>query len=464
MSHMTPELALLSRTIDPAVLGQRIKSARLAAGLTQKELAGDEVSKGYISRIEDGLRRPSTQSLLYMARTLSTTVEALLLDQDPSTAEAELRLALDHAELALLSGDAHQALDRAVEVEARVAGGHDAARLALLIVDARYLRAASLEALGQLNAAIDLLELVTARPEPTVRWVKAIIALCRCHKEQGRFAQAIEVGERAAPFISELGLAGLTESIQLTVSVAGAHMKRGDLDEAVRICARAVDAAELVNSAVAKASAYWNASLIEGRRGAHQAALTLAQRALASFEEGEDVRNIGRLRTQVASMQLRTSPPDLDGALERLRMAETELAWSSASPQDKADHQLVLARARFLSNDTESAIAALEQAEEILGDSAPLLRAEALTLRGRVALATGDVLEARTQYTRAVHELSSVGSDRDAAQLWFELAGLLDQSGDRDGALEAYRSAAAATGLSPAAADAVPMTLQSPSR
>ena len=172
MSHVTPDLALLSRTIDPTVLGQRVKSARLAARLTQKELAGEEMSKGYISRIEDGLRRPSVPALEHIARVLATSVESLLVEQIEPTAEAAMRLALDHAELSLLAGDAQKALDQAIEVETQLTASGDAVRLPLLVVDARYVRAAALEALGNLNAAIELLEVITAQAEPTVRWVR----------------------------------------------------------------------------------------------------------------------------------------------------------------------------------------------------------------------------------------------------------------------------------------------------
>lgn len=448
MCHMEPELALATRTIDSTLLGQRIKSARLAAGLTQRQLAGDGLTAGYVSRIEDGSRRPSVSDLERMAEMIGTTLAALVAQPEPAD-QPQLRLRLDHAELALLSGDCQRAFDEAVEAEAEIERRalEGAAGDPVLLVDARFIRAAALEGLGRLNDAVRLLEDITSQPEPSVRWVKALIALCRCHKEQGNLNEAIAVGDRVTPLISDLGLDGLTESIQLSVSVAGAYMKRGDLDCAMRLCDRAVAAAEKVGSPIAKASAYWNASLVEGRRGAHQSALTLAQRALASFEEGEDFRNIGRLRTQVAAMQLRNDPPDPEGALRRLEVAEQELSWSSASPMDKADHFLVRARAIFLTGDTIQAERSLSTAEELLGDSAPLLRAEAEALRGRIAISGREVDEARRHYAAAVHLLTGVGSDRDAAQLWFELAGLLDRAGDRDGALDAYRSAAAVTGF-----------------
>ena len=43
--------------------------------------------------------------------------------------------------------------------------------------------------------------------------------------------------------------------------------------------------------------------------------------------------------------------------------------------------------------------------------------------------------------------LTGAGADRGAAQLWFELADLLEDVGDVEAAREAYRSAAASTGL-----------------
>ena len=60
-------------------------------------------------------------------------------------------------------------------------------------------------------------------------------------------------------------------------------------------------------------------------------------------------------------------------------------------------------------------------------------------------------------YREAVMLLTSVGADRDAADLWFELAGLLEAVGELDAARDAYRSAAASTGLR--ARTAIPMTV-----
>ena len=47
----------------------------------------------------------------------------------------------------------------------------------------------------------------------------------------------------------------------------------------------------------------------------------------------------------------------------------------------------------------------------------------------------------------AVSILTSIGFDRAAAQTWFELGGLLEEVGEFDAARDAYRSAAASSGL-----------------
>ena len=100
---MSPELAHQLTALDPAVLGGRIKAARIAAGLTQPELAGTDASVAYLSRIESGQRRPNTELLGTLATRLGVTLEYLAYGQDWEDA-SRLELQLDHAELSLAGG------------------------------------------------------------------------------------------------------------------------------------------------------------------------------------------------------------------------------------------------------------------------------------------------------------------------------------------------------------------------
>src|ERR1044072_996776 len=96
------------RKIDPAVLGQRLRAARVAKGMTQTDLAGADVSVGYVSRIEAGQRRPNLQVLTDLCIRLGTPVEQLLMGVAPQELE-QINLNLDFAELSLESGEAQAA-------------------------------------------------------------------------------------------------------------------------------------------------------------------------------------------------------------------------------------------------------------------------------------------------------------------------------------------------------------------
>lgn len=62
---------------DPVAVGRRLKEARLAADLSQRELSFPGCSGAYISRLEAGDRVPSLQLLRKLARKLSIDEEFL---------------------------------------------------------------------------------------------------------------------------------------------------------------------------------------------------------------------------------------------------------------------------------------------------------------------------------------------------------------------------------------------------
>ena len=439
---MDTHLADLSKSIDPAILGRRLRNARIAAGLTQSQAGGEDASTPYISRIESGHRRPDLHLLERIAARLGTTAEALLLGVTGDR-RAELQLALDYAELALGSGNPRDAILRADEV---IAGCADT-QLTELDRAARSVRAMALEAHGELEAAILALEEIVSGETRDLIWLRALVALSRCYREVGDFNQAIEVGAAALEKIDKHGLRGVDEAVQLAVTVAAAHFERGDVRLATRLCREAIEDAEKFNSPNARASAYWNASIVASEQRDIATALPLASKALAILEAGEDSRNLGRLRTQFGVLQLHLDPPEPLQAQQTLEQARRELEWSSASPLDQADNQLARAKAAFMLGDDLTALAQASETFRAVGDQSPLLAADARVLEGQVAARQGRTDEARSAYMHAILLLSGVGADRGAAQLWFDLGGLLDELGESDAARDAYRRAAASTGL-----------------
>jgi transcriptional regulator with XRE-family HTH domain/TolA-binding protein len=407
----------------------------VAKGWTQTQLAGGDISVGYVSRIESGQRRPNSSTLDDLAGRLGVPVEHLLRGVTAREYD-EIKLTLDFAELSLETGQHLEAESRAREAVDRATVASQEA----LVYRGRFLIARALEGQGNLDDAILELENLVRPGEGGLLRIKSAIAMVRCLKVSGDLNRAIEVGEHVMASLAGSHIESCDEAVQLS-------FHRGDTGHAIRMCRKAIVKAEALDSPVARASAYWNASNFEAQRGSVANAVPLAARALALLGEGQDARNLARLRANLGRMQLELDPPEVPEALRNLEQAAEELVWSSASIADIADANVYIARAHYLEGDL---VRADEMCAEIIAtvkDESPLLTAEAQSLSGQVAAARGDSEGAARAYRRAVFTLTSIGADKRAAQLWFELADLLEDVGDVQAARDAYRSAAAASGL-----------------
>ncbi len=439
---MDARQADLLRKIDPAVLGHRLRAARVAKAMTQTDLAGAEVSVGYVSRIESGHRRPNLQVLTDLCARLGTPVEQLLMGVAPQELE-QIKLNLDFAELALESGQATTA-----ELQARDAVEQaEAASLKELVYRGRFLIARALESQGMVDDAIIELETLLSPRVGNVLQIKVGIALSRCYRESGDFSKAVEVGEMILEHLADTPLDASDEAVQMAVTLAAAYFERGDTSQAVRVCRKAITKAETLDSPIARASAYWNASAFEAQQGAVRDAIPLAERALALLSEGKDARNLAGLRTHLGIMQLRMDPPQIGEAQRNLQQAAEEFQWSGAGPVEIGRNELAQARAHYLKGDIETAEIMSTRVHENVHALSPLTAADAKSLEGQVHASRGDIEAALLAYRESVLMLTSLGSDRQAAEMWFELAGLLEDVNENDAARDAYRSAAAASGI-----------------
>lgn len=92
-------------------LGEKLKAARLEAGLSQRQLCGDTVTRNMLSQIESSKARPSMDTLLILANRLGKPVSWFL----------EESTALDRAVAAFENGQYKAALS---ELENCAADGH----------------------------------------------------------------------------------------------------------------------------------------------------------------------------------------------------------------------------------------------------------------------------------------------------------------------------------------------------
>lgn len=74
-------------------LGQRLKQARLEAGLSQRQLCGDEITRNMLSQIENGSAKPSMTTLQYLADRLGKPVSFFLEENTASPNQPRMEAA-----------------------------------------------------------------------------------------------------------------------------------------------------------------------------------------------------------------------------------------------------------------------------------------------------------------------------------------------------------------------------------
>lgn len=124
-------------------LGQKIRTIRQQLSLSQQQLAGAELTRAFISLVEQDKCQPSTQSLQILARRLDKPIEYFLEKQDNDEVEA--------IDLLLLASD--RALE-AGDVSAAIRSASSAVRLSERIEN-RHLQLRALRALASIYASAD---------------------------------------------------------------------------------------------------------------------------------------------------------------------------------------------------------------------------------------------------------------------------------------------------------------------
>ena len=177
-------------------------------------------------------------------------------------------------------------------------------------------------------------------------------------------------------------------------------------------------------------------------------ALPMAERALALLSEGSDSRNVARLRSMLANLQLAGDPPRAGR-----RRGEPGARGRRAPRLQRA------ARSTWLATRCRARVCSLLRGDATRrrrpGDARPTDEGRAwrrcsppTPCRCRARRCTCSATRQRVdRYRAAVLVLTGIGADRSAARLWFDLGTLLEASGETAAALDAFRRAAASTGL-----------------
>ena len=379
-------------------LGERVRSARRDAGLSQAQLAGDELTKGFISQIESGLVRPSIRSLQHIASTLGRPLDYFIADeplaatkrvtfhrlaaeaaserQDWPTAEQEsiagLAVAADASEratflrlqasAALNQGRREEAFDRVTEGLAML----DVTKQPLDVARLLYVRGLAYGDAGQLVASTEAFETVRDIVEryeilePRLR-ARVAVALGTTYRRLGRTTKAIASYEMAlatASRANELKLAA-----QGFMGIAVSHYDAGDLDAAISSYERALALFERISDTSFELHVRQSLASIHFQQGHVAQARDLADRTIARAAEVGD-EHWGAV-AQVVRARVLLSEGDAVEAKRIARQAERVLA-TVGDPIQRAHALRVVAAASEARAETADADRAFKQAIELL--------------------------------------------------------------------------------------------------
>lgn len=436
-------MAASTGTAGPGGVAARLREVRLRAGLSQGDVAGTELSASYVSLLESGRRNATPATLEILATRLGCTADYLARGQDADQTD-RLRLALSYADLALRNGEPGDALTQLDAMTESHSGLADED-----VLHVRRLRAQALEGLGELEEALREIEDLRREAEEARRYdehLRLTVDAVRCYQEVGDVAYALDVGEAALATVHQWGLAGTETHAELASTVLGAYYERGDLVRAQRMATEVLGALGETGPATARAAVYWNASLLAEQRDDLPAALMLAERALAVYAEGDDVRALARLRVAYGWLLLRCMPARPEDARRELTVSRAALV-DVGSEVDFAYCDTELSRCELLLGRPGYALSLADSALTRLGSEPRLERADTSLVRARALLALDRRDEAVAVYREAASTLSGLELNRHAASAWRELADAFAQLGLLKDATLAYQQALTDAGV-----------------
>jgi tetratricopeptide (TPR) repeat protein len=412
---------------DPRAVGERLRSARERAGMSQRQLSFPGCSPAYISRIESGDRIPSLQLLRELGRRLGVTEDYLATGTEHGP--SELSAALVEAEVALRLDD----LDHAEGLYTRLLEnttsdlirGHVHAGLGQLA----YRR-------GQPRAAISEFERALEHYDGSeVEHADLAESLGRAYAMVGRVSSAIALFERSLEAAEERD--DELERIRFQLLLGHALIDSGDFARAEEVLARAKAFGRESQNPSLRASLHWTQSRFHAERNEPEPAARYARRALEALRLTEDTYRTARAHQLLAHIELDRGRAE--DALELLQEG-WPLLESSPNALERAQYRLEEARALAKLGRRDEAAALAMQIAGIIADAAPEDAARSYTVLADVYEDLGERARALEVYELAA-EILARNPNRYLVETYTRMAALLEAEGRTAEAYERMKQA-----------------------
>jgi tetratricopeptide (TPR) repeat protein len=432
----------LSQASKPAALrlGERLRQLRVAAGLTQSELAGERFSKEYVSQIERGKTRPTGDTVAWLASRLDT--DAGYLAHGVSTDErGRVEATLTRAEALVEAHRYEEAVAEFEQVRPAVAATGAKELEARLLSGEAWARMQQ----GELRESLELLTrartVVEGEPFSDLDRGEVLYRLGVCRYKLssistaiGLFNEAYTIAER-----SELPCDLLRSNILGWRSRC--HRRQRDWAAAREDVERALELAEGLNTRRAAAEVYYQASLVAEREGHWVLARSYAERAKTFYEELADRVNVGRLLNNLGGLTYLLGKPE--EAVEYLKDA-FRVALETGSEPDAAHVVTSLAEVHLGVGEVEEAEKEARHALQLFGDRVDFLHeiGNAQLVLGRALLEQDRLNEAEEMFRAADRSFEQLSSVSHRAAAWVAIGDLAAKRGDDREAARHFRRAA----------------------
>jgi tetratricopeptide (TPR) repeat protein len=423
-----------------ARLGDRVRLLRVAAGLTQTELAGERFSKEYVSQIERGKTRPTPETIAWLAERLN--VDPGFLSSGVSTDErGRVEALLTRAEALSNAYHYKEAVDAYADVRAAVAATNSVE----LDVRTRSGEAWARMQEGDVRTAVDLLTGARALAESAVfsdvDRAELVFRLGVCRYKLSSNSTAVALLDEALALAERSGLPcdGLRSDIYHWRSRI--HRRQRDFEAAREDAERALELAQGVDDRRKMADAYFQASLVAERTGHWVLSRNYAERAKTLFSELDDERTVGRLLNNLGGLSLLLGKPEQ--AIAQLK-ASFAVAVEVDSQADAGQAMNGLATVHLGLGEWDAADQHAREALRLLEGREDFLDeiGQAQIVLGRSLLERGRLDEAETCFRAADATFEQLSSVSHRAGAWVALGDLAARRGEDAEAARLYRNAA----------------------
>jgi tetratricopeptide (TPR) repeat protein len=411
-------------------VGERLKQARIAQGMTQERLAAGVATKGFISQVERNLTTPSLPRLRLLAERLGLPLTFFV--EGPVVRHSGYLLKA--AELAIRAKEERRALALLDEIVEDHLNANERA-------DAWRLRGLALFGSGRRAQAVRTLQEAAAMaPADDPDLSAAIYAeIGFALGEQERFNASVEANLRALRALDSSRHPDLDLKARVLTNVANDWYRLGEIAQAVTYFERALAAARDGENMLRIANAHMALGITCRATGQLDEAMRHCDRALAMHRRLGQERLANQILNNLGDVyysqgNVAEARRLQQQCLERGRQTKEYLAVAAAAAE----------LARYAIAEEAFDLAAQLSAEaRVAADKAhnDVFRARALTLQGQAADGEGRPTAADRAFRQAIEILQARGAQVELAEACARYSDVLRNRNDSEGALAFMRMA-----------------------